>query len=276
MEDYCVLMSLYGAERPQRLKAAAESMMGQTVPPRQFVLVCDGPLTPELEDTVSELAAESPVKFTVVRLAENVGLGPALNAGLARCGCDLVARMDSDDLALPRRMEIQLRALAEDPELCAVGGQIEEFDRDPARPTGRRSVPLTCGGIRRMCAGRTPMNHVTVTFRRRAVEEAGGYPDLRGFEDYGLWAAMLAGNMKLANVAEVCVLVRADGEMYRRRSGRGYAARSAALQKRLIRLGLCSPARGGVNIAVRALGAALPAGLRRGIYRLFLRKRVTA
>lgn len=272
MEEYCVLMSLYRWEQPGRLTAAAVSMMEQTVPPEQLVLVWDGPLTEALEAESAALEGRYLHRVTVVRLEKNVGLGAALNAGLTHCSRELVARMDSDDIALPRRMELQLAALAADPALAAVGGQMEEFDGDPACVTGRRVVPLTGAGIAKMCRSRTPMNHVTVTFRRSAVEAAGGYPDLRGFEDHGLWAAMLARGMKLANVEEVCVLARADREMHRRRGGRDYAARSAALQRYLAALGLCSPLRAAANTAVRTAAAVMPAELRRQLYRLFLRK----
>lgn len=270
---YSVLMSVYRGERAERLTEAAESMLGQTVPPDEFLLVCDGPLTEELDGAVDALQRKYPEQMRVVRLPENRGLGAALNAGLALCRNDLVARMDSDDVALPRRMEVQLKPMEEDSKLAAVGGQTEEFVRCTENKTGRRQVPTDFADIKKLLPRRNPMNHMTVTFRREAVLAAGGYPNLLWFEDYGLWACMAARGMKLANVDEVCVLARADREMYRRRGGWRYARQSLRMMALLGRLGLASPLQCAVGAAVRTAAAVLfPAGLRQILYRHLLRK----
>ena len=104
--NYSVLMSVYHKENPEYLRAAIDSMLCQTVKPAQVVLVCDGPLTPELDDIINGFGN----KLEVLRLDENMGLGKALEEGLKRCSCELVARMDTDDLSLPDRCEKQLAA----------------------------------------------------------------------------------------------------------------------------------------------------------------------
>lgn len=122
---YSVLMSVYAKENAAYFSDAVESMLHQSCPPDQFVLVCDGPLTPGLDEAIQRFtASRDGGLFRVLRLPENVGLGRALQAGLPLCDHDLVARMDSDDLALPLRMEHQLALMAADPELAAVGGLI--------------------------------------------------------------------------------------------------------------------------------------------------------
>lgn len=181
---YSVLMSVYAKENAAYFSDAVESMLHQSCPPDQFVLVCDGPLTPGLDEAIQRFtASRDGGLFRVLRLPENVGLGRALQAGLPLCDHDLVARMDSDDLALPLRMEHQLALMAADPELAAVGGQIAEFTGAPDNIQGYRIVPTSPEEVRRGAAGRNPMNHMTVLFRREAVLAAGGYQDLKGFED---------------------------------------------------------------------------------------------
>ena len=106
---YSVLMSVYAKENAAYFSDAVESMLHQSCPPDQFVLVCDGPLTPGLDEAIQRFtASRDGGLFRVLRLPENVGLGRALQAGLPLCDHDLVARMDSDDLALPLRKEHQL------------------------------------------------------------------------------------------------------------------------------------------------------------------------
>ena len=53
-QAYSVLMSVYQKENPEYLRAAVESVLGQTVPPEEVVLVCDGPLTEALDRVIEE------------------------------------------------------------------------------------------------------------------------------------------------------------------------------------------------------------------------------
>ena len=91
--DYSVLMSVYSREKAEYLKQAVSSMLEQTILPKEFVLVCDGPLGPKLTSVVEEYEKNSPELFKIVRLPENRGLSSALNEGLKACTCDWIARM---------------------------------------------------------------------------------------------------------------------------------------------------------------------------------------
>ena len=53
MQNYSVLMSVYHKEKPEYLRQAIESIQSQTVPASDFVLVCDGPLNPELDAVIA-------------------------------------------------------------------------------------------------------------------------------------------------------------------------------------------------------------------------------
>lgn len=88
---YSVLMSVYKKERPEYLYAALKSITGQSRKPSEIVLVCDGPLTTELEAVLEDIEFQGLLK--TVRLENNVGLGAALAKGLPECSCEWVARM---------------------------------------------------------------------------------------------------------------------------------------------------------------------------------------
>ena len=49
-KTYSVLMAVYGKEKPEFFRQSIESMLAQTLPFSDFVLVCDGALTHELSD----------------------------------------------------------------------------------------------------------------------------------------------------------------------------------------------------------------------------------
>ena len=120
--SYSVLMSVYAKERPEWLRLAIFSMLSQTIPPAEFVIVEDGQLTDELYEVISEFEQDNPDLFTIVSYSKNMGLGYALRKGVTACTMPIIARMDSDDLARSNRMEIQL-SLMESEHLDMVGSQ---------------------------------------------------------------------------------------------------------------------------------------------------------
>ena len=108
MEEYSVLMSVYEKENPVFFRNSIESMMKQSLPFSDFVLVCDGPLGKELEEIVQWAESCLGERFQCIRLPENRGLGKALAEGITHCRHDIVARMDSDDLSRPERCRLQM------------------------------------------------------------------------------------------------------------------------------------------------------------------------
>ena len=123
---FSVLLSLYIKEQPSFLKQSLDSLLSQTLQPAEIVLVKDGPLTPELDAVVSDFTKRC-ASLKVVALPENRGLGRALNEGLKFCSYDLVARMDTDDIAKPDRFEKQVEVFRRNPNIDVCSAWIDEF-----------------------------------------------------------------------------------------------------------------------------------------------------
>ena len=273
--DYSVLMSVYQKEEPSFFHDAIQSILRQTIRPKQIVLVCDGPLTDGLEQELEALQENQRDILRLVRLPACGGLGSALQKGLQSCSCELVARMDTDDLAVPNRMELQLAELDRDPSLSVLGGQITEFWISPDRISGSRRVPCDNEAIRTFAASRNPMNHMTVMFRKNAVLAAGSYRSFDRFEDYDLWSRMLAGGARFRNLDQVLVYARVAPDSYRRRGGMDYFRQSVRMQKQLRACGLLGPAAYCRNLAVRFAGTVLlPNRLRGLVYQKHLHKKL--
>lgn len=173
MSDFSVLLSVYGGERGDFLRQSLASVFGQTLRPGEVVLVEDGPLTEELYGVVEEFRAAHP-ELKVVALAENGGLGRALNEGLKHCTHEWVARMDSDDICRPDRFEKQARVLAEHPEYAVVSAWIDEFVDDPGHVVSTRRLPEMPDELYEYGKSRCPVNHPAVMFRKSAVLACGG------------------------------------------------------------------------------------------------------
>lgn len=219
MQEYSVLMSVYHKEKPEHFYTAARSMLEQTVPTDDFVIVCDGPLTEELDAVLEQLRTEAPEVIHPVRLEKNMGIGYAANVGVQACRHELIAKMDADDISIPDRCQRQLALFEREPELAVCGGYIEEFEEDPEQPFDMRVVPQSNEEIYVFGRRRQPFNNMTVMYRRSAVLAVGGYSDLRRNEDFDLYARMIATGHKGANLPEVIVKARVNREARQRRKG---------------------------------------------------------
>ncbi len=262
--DYSVLMSVYSGEKPEYLRCSIQSILDQTVPSNDIVIVCDGPLTDELNEVLTSFAD----KIRTIRLPDNGGLGNALNKGLGECLNDIVARMDSDDIALPDRMAKQLSIFTEDKDIALVSGTVEEFSEDISVIVGRRDVPLSYEEIKSFSRKRNPMNHPAVMFRKTAVIKAGSYnEDYPYFEDYSLWIRILMNGERAVNLKDTLVYMRVDEGTFTRRGGVRYASDMLRFHRYLLRSGWSSVADYISGALPHAVVCILPNRLRAMIYK---------
>lgn len=267
---YSVLMSVYKKELPENLRESVTSMMTQTVPPDDFVLYCDGRLTDELYLEIERLKQRYPV-LNVICNDVNSGLGRALSAGLDYCKNDIVARMDSDDIAFPQRMEYQLKAFREH-KADIVSGTVEEFSGDISNVIAVRKVPEYNEEIRHYSKRRNPFNHPCVCFRKQSVYLAGNYRHCSCFEDYWLWLRMLRNGCVGYNVQQSVLHMRSGEDLYKRRGGITYAKYALHFRKRMKRAGYCSLFDYLLTCTGHILAAIMPNKVRMFFYSKVLRK----
>lgn len=272
IKDYSVLMAVYHREKPEFFRAAVMSMVEQTLPPEQFVIVCDGELGEGLEAVVSELTHDRPELFEIVRLPENRGLPFALNTGLAHCRNEYIARMDSDDLALPFRAEQQLKAMQRHgADVCSA--TIAEFSTDPEKEEAYRRTPRTHERILKFARQRNPFNHPCVMYRKSAVTAVGRYENYPYFEDYQLWIKLLSAGYKGYNVQRVLLRMRTGGGMYSRRGGLKYFGHARKLERFKLETGFCSRLDHAKRLGAMFIFCIMPVKLRAALYGRLLRSR---
>ncbi len=217
LPPYSVLMSVYEKEKPQNLSESLESILLQTVPPDELILVCDGKLTDELNVIIKAFESEYQKIFRSVRLLENVGTGMAANEGIKACQNELIAKMDSDDVCVPDRFQRQLMMFLKNPKLDMVGGYIEEFDDTTKEPIAIKKTPISHEEILKYARRRSPFNNQTLIYRKSFAQKVGGYTDIKRCEDYEFITKMLMAGAVGENMPEVLVRYRVTKDNYKRR-----------------------------------------------------------
>lgn len=264
---FTVLISVYAKENPSWFHSAMQSIWDhQEAKPSEVVLVQDGPLTADLYAQIDHWRSKLGKKLVCVPIKTNVGLGKALNIGLEHCSHELVARMDTDDIAHPSRFAKQLHAF-ESIDIDVCGSWITEFDDDPSQITGARKLPESHSAIAQYAKRRCPVNHPSVMYKKSAVLAAGGYQHMLWFEDYYLWVRMLLNGAKFHNIQEPLVHMRAGMGQLERRSGLDYAKSEWQLLSRFKELGFISSAEFLQIASLRLPIRLLPKFLIRFIYR---------
>lgn len=266
-KKYSVLMSLYKKEKPEYLRLAIDSMLNQTVPPDEIVMVEDGPLTDELYAVLDEYPMLHRVKNET-----NLGLGLALNVGLKKCRNELVARMDTDDCSKPERCEKQLLRFAEKPYLAIVGSHIDEFVGDVSNVISQRVVPTTSKEIYDYAKRRSAFNHPAVMYSKTAVLDAGGYADLKRNQDVDLFGRMQFLGYKAENIDEALLWFRSSDELAKRRKSWQNTWSYIATIRKFWKMGYSSF----VDYAMVGIAQTgmylMPVKLQNFVYRKFLRK----
>ena len=270
---YSVLMSVYKNEKVEYFKEAVESLLSQTLPPDEIILVRDGKVYDELQNTIDDYLAKHEGLFTYLPLEENGGLGAALRYGLTHARNELVGRMDTDDICVPDRFEKQVECFENDPTLDLVSGNIAEFFDSTENILDYRIVPTSHEEIVEMLKNRSPFNHQTVMFKKEAVLKAGNYEAFYLFEDWYLWVRMYLAGCKFANLDKILCYARTDG-LSERRGGLKYYKSCKKLLKFMKKNKVIGTLKYLKISTVRFIGyVLLPNKLRAWAYKKLLRKK---
>lgn len=271
--DFSLILSVYKNDRADHFRAALESVIiNQTLKPTELILVVDGPVEKEIHKVITDYQ-QSWDRFEVIWLKNNSGHAIARQIGLNAARYDIIAIMDSDDIACPNRFEKQISIFSENPRIDVLGGQITEFIEDEANIIGKRVVPESDAEIKKCLKYRCPMNFVTVMMKKKSVEKVGGYIDWYCEEDYYLWVRMVEAGMSFSNLSDVLVNVRVGKDMYARRGGWKYFKSEARLQRYMYVNKLIGGGVFAVNVVKRLIvQVVLPNKIRGWVFRRFARE----
>lgn len=199
-----VVLPVFNAER--YLAGALRSVLAQSFAAFELIVIDDGS-TDRSTEIIRRFAERDPRVRHIRR--PNTGIVGALNDGLAAAQAPLVARMDADDFALPRRFERQLAHFAAHPECVGLGSAVDFIDAHGARvmacprPLSHDEIE---SGLLRGDGGM--IIHPAAMFRREALYSIGGYrTEAQYVEDLDLYLR-LARVGRLANLPDTLLQYR--------------------------------------------------------------------
>jgi glycosyltransferase involved in cell wall biosynthesis len=233
-----VLMSTHKGETGTHLAEALESLYSQTLKPDRIVLVEDGPIGPDQHDVLAAYCRDGRgPRLTRIALPENGGLARALNTGLAYCDGDYVMRMDSDDIAMPDRLEIQLSYLKTHPEIDIVSSWANEFsdglsaDRLKVSPTEHDALAMAL-------RWRNVIAHSAILMKTSVLSKLDGYrPDFGLLEDYDLWVRMVMSGARFHVLPKVLLSIRTGLGQRGRRGNWNYMKSEIRFRTECLRIG---------------------------------------
>ena len=193
--EITVAMPAYNAAA--YLREAMDSILAQTFEDIELLVVDDG--STDATQAIANEAAKSDSRVRIERLPDNRGRATARNMALGRARGRYLAWMDADDIALPRRLELQHACLEAQPDMHICGAGVEYFGYSqtvelfPQQPEAVRAAALFGAPVPNGCA----------LLRLDAVRKFGLRYDaaLVRAEDMAFWAdALLGAGLRATNL----------------------------------------------------------------------------
>ena len=209
-----VVMATFN-ESPEMISKSIESILNQSY---QNIELCimDDSTNEDTIQTIESFCKDERVR--VFRSSERLGFIRSLNRGLEESRGGYIARMDGDDIALPRRIETEVKFLEANSEVMVVGGQINIIDKNDV-VTSKRNYPT--GGFKfwLFSCYRNPLAHPTIMMRRELVDQGYRYDEnLKMSEDLDFWLRLMNKGYKLANTKSVVLNYRVMDNFLEKRS----------------------------------------------------------
>ncbi len=220
-----VVMPVYNAS--DHVAEAVNSILAQSYGNLEVICVDDGSTDNSVE-VINRLCAIDP-RVRLLQNKSNVGISSTLNHGIAESKGQFIARMDSDDIALPERIALQKQLLDAHPEIHIVGSWIQLFGAVESVWHYRQHDAF----IKALLLFRTNgFPHNSILLRKSFYQKYQYDPAFDNVEDTELWCRAIISDpaMKFANIPKVLTRYR----MHSGQTSSTKKARQMALYKKII------------------------------------------
>ncbi len=192
-----VLMPVFNGE--SYLQYSIQSILIQSFKDFEFIIIDDGST-----DNSEKIILSFKDKRIKYYKCDHQGISKTLNFGLSKSSCEIIARMDADDIAVPTRFEEQINFLSKNPDCDIVSSWYALF-KDKKIKYVIRTVEKD-SQIKNRLLLHSEIVHPGVMYRKAIIEKYGGYKT-DGVEDYELWLK-IKDEAKFYNIQRVLTFYR--------------------------------------------------------------------
>jgi glycosyltransferase involved in cell wall biosynthesis len=178
---------------------ALNSVLGQTYPNQEILVINDA--STDLTRQILDAFCMQDNRIRVIDNPQRLRVVKSLNIGLKHARGDLIARIDADDIWMPQKLELQVKAFKEDMDLYLLGTAKDIIDESGRLISQKNYFPYYSDtDIKRNIHKANLFTHSSVMFRRSMIERFGFYDeDFLNSEDYEYW-------LKVTNKVKVGIL----------------------------------------------------------------------
>jgi glycosyltransferase involved in cell wall biosynthesis len=179
------------------LEEAVDSVLKQTYKNFEFIIVNDA----STDKSWKFLKSIKDKRLVLLQNKKNMGLANSLNKALRLSRGDFIARMDADDISLPKRLEIQLNFMTKNPNIDLCGTWVDKINAEGEK-VGETKYPQKDKSIKKLLAWKPSIVHPTFFAKVKFFKQLGNYdPRFDYAEEYEL--LMRAGDrFKMANIPQ--------------------------------------------------------------------------
>ena len=210
----------------------------QTIIPKEFIVLIDGPVDPRIFDYLRIL--KRIIKYTnikIIKYLSNKGLGTVLKDGVIRAKFNLILRCDSDDFSEKKRVETLYNFYLKNKNFSVIDSKMIENYGNKKRirfiDNENKNNPF-------FLKLRNTINHPTVLMQKKDILKVGNYENVPFFEDYFLWIKLLKNNYRFAGIDKTLVNTKINLDFYKRRSGFKYFIHYKNFLKNCLRINFIS------------------------------------
>ncbi|MCK5285790.1 MAG: glycosyltransferase [Candidatus Pacebacteria bacterium] len=199
-----VLMPVYNGEK--YLEESIKSILNQTFTDFEFLIINDAS-TDESKNIINSF---NDPRIKLVENEENIGLTKSLNKGLILAQGEYVARMDDDDISLPKRFQIQVNLMNKNPKIGVVGTWAKVIGESNKKYIKTYS---NFEKIKALSIFKNILIHPSVMMRKNILDkyDLKYNEELTHSQDYDLWARLMLYS-PITNIKKILILYRIHKE----------------------------------------------------------------
>jgi glycosyltransferase involved in cell wall biosynthesis len=223
MVSFSCIITVYAGTVLDYFKESILSIVNQSIPPNEILVVLDGPIQKNVEHYLDSCIGRTKnIEIRKIIIEKNVGAGPARNIGIKNSNFDWIAIMDCDDYSLSHRFEKQIEIISQIPEVDFICSLSDEYadNFDKANFMATKKCPELSSDIKKRLNYNCCITNPSIFFKKNVWQQTTGYNSTRFLnEDHFFFLKIAQQNFNFYCIQDSLIKIRIGKEQRRRRSG---------------------------------------------------------